>query len=159
MLTAAFAGLGVFYWQLFGELKERQVRQIMYSIDEKQQSLIDTTQAILGVRKTRELIRLGCENGHPEEEQDIFEQRFVARLKLESAAYRAGAVFGHEVSDALLAFVTVDEGVKNVCALDKITDDTWNANLVKAEQLMKKALVEEKAKLGPNERVAANSGS
>jgi hypothetical protein len=159
LLAAAFAGLGVFYWQLFGEIKERKIRQITYLIDEKQQSLIDTTQAILGVRKTRDLIRLGCEHGQAQEGQDVYEQRISARLKLEGAAYKAGSIFGNEVSDALLAFATADEGIKNVCALDKITDDTWNANLVKAEQLMRKALIEEKAKLGPHERVAANSDS
>lgn len=146
-MIALTSGLLGYLLKANSEADDRSAEAIHRIIREKTAWQIKADEGILGVRKTRFLIKYNCENGKAISLYQQGLERFNARYNLIKASSGIDQIFGDELLNTFKELAKFDESVRDVCAKDAPDDESWRVFLVKANQEMRKSIQDERDKL------------
>lgn len=144
---ALLSGLIGYLLKANSEADDRRAESIIRVIEEKKEWAKRVTEAIIDLRKTRNMIRLDCKYGR---KPTIFEQskmREEARFKLIMATAGVQEIFDNDIRTGLLELIEFDDSILDVCEKNAPSGKHWRQFQLKVGELMKESLTKNREEL------------
>lgn len=126
---------------------ERKAEQIQAEINLKMEWMRRADEAIMNMRKTRELIVIGCDYNLPRNRMAEDISRFNARYNVANTFTGIRFIFNNDVENKSQQLVKFDENVKDVCSKSAPEDNIWREYVIQINNLMEKSVQDEQNKL------------